>query len=481
MFRRLEQILKEFRPCFSRAAAFKWFVIVVIGLITRQDHLGVTSVIRELSLNPRCYESLIHFFRSTAWTADKVRTCWYRFLSAHAPVHRVKGRVVLVGDGVKQSKEGYHMPGVKKMVQESETQSKGEFIFGHLFGAVGVLIGRRAQKFCLPLKVNIQDGIRAAADWADSAISAESHILQMIRNGFEAAESFGKSVLLLDRYFLSVPALQLMNKLNAEHEEDEELLTIVTKAKKNCIAYRLPPSKEIGKKGRPRKKGESVRLISLFDDPGVKFKKARVTAYGEQKDVEYYCVDLLWGMKHYQKLRFVLVKWDGVTSILVTTDLTLSPVSVIELYAWRAKIESMFLEMKQQIGGFGYHFWTAAMPKLNHYARPEAPDPMSQVTDVERRKRILDCIRATEAFVVCSTIAMGIVQLISMKECGKGSIRNFRYMRTPSKVKPSEGTVMYFFRRNLFSMLLQNPDSFVTRFIRERQSETSDDTVDDVA
>lgn len=370
------------------------------------------------------------------------------------------------------------MPGVKKMVQESETQSKGEFIFGHLFGAVGVLIGRRAQKFCLPLKVNIQDGIRATADWTDSTISTENHILQMIRNGFEAADSFGKSVLLLDRYFLSVPALQLLNKLNAEHKE---LLTIVTKAKKNCTAYRLPPPKEKGKKGRPRKKGEAFKLASLFNDPGVKFKKAKVTAYGEEKDVEYHCVDLLWGLKHYQKLRFVLVKWDGITSILVTTDLTLQPTTVIELYAWRVKIESTFREMKQQIGGFGYHFRTSSMPKLNHYARREAPDPLSQVNDATSRKHILDCIRATEAFVACSTIAMGIVQLISMKEYGRGSIRRIRYLRTPSKMKPSEGTAMYFFRRNLFSMLLQHPDSFITRFIRERQSETSDGTMDGAA
>ena len=368
------------------------------------------------------------------------------------------------------------MPGVKKMVQESETQSKGEFIFGHFFGAVGVLIGRRTQKFCLPLKVNIQDGIRVAADWADSTISAENHILQMIRNSFEATASFGKSVLLLDRYFLSVPALQLLNKLNAEYKE--ERLTIVTKAKKNCTAYRLPPPKEKGKKGRPSKKGEVIKLISLFNRPGVKFRKAKVTAYGEKKDVEYHCIDLLWGMKHYQKLRFVLVKWDGITSILATTDLTLPPTTVIELYAWRTKIESMFREMKQQIGGFGYHFWTASMPKLNHYARRDAPDPLSQVTDATSRKHILNCIRATEAFVTCSTIAMGIVQLISMKEYGRGSIRRIRYMRTLSKMKPSEGTVMYFFRRNLFSMLLQHPDSFVTRFIRERQSETSNDTMD---
>ena len=479
MFHRLEYILKEFRPCFSREAAFKWFVIVIVGLITRQDHLGVTSIIRELALNPLCYESLIHFFRSKAWSVDELSSCWYRFLTKHAPVYMINGRVILAGDGVKQSKEGYHMPGVKKMVQESETQSKGEYIFGHLFGAVGVLIGRRSQKFCVPLKINIQDGIRKAAEWQGSTVSRENHILQMIRNGFDAAKVFGKSVILLDRYFLSVPALQLLNKLN--EEKGEELLTIVTKAKKNCTAYMPPPSRKSGAKGRPPKKGGPVKIASLFIDPKVKFKKATVTAYGEKKEVEYYCINLLWGLKHYQTLRFVLVKWDGITSILVTTDLTLQPTKVIELYAWRAKIESMFREMKQQIGGFRYHFWTGAMPKLNHYARKEAPDPLSCVETPEERRRVLDCIRAIEAFVTCSTIAMGIVQLISMKEFSHGSIRKLRYLRTPSKMKPSEGTVMYYFRRNLFSMLLSHPDSFITRFIRERQCETFENAMADAA
>ena len=371
------------------------------------------------------------------------------------------------------------MPGVKKMVQESETQSKGEFIFGHLFGAVGVLIGRRSQKFCLPLKINIQDGIRKAADWDGSTISEENHILQMIRNGSEAAKVFGKSVILLDRYFLSVPALRLLNILNGEKQE--ELLTIVTKAKKNCTAYLPPPPREPGKKGRPPKKGDPVKLDSLFNDHKAKFRKATVIAYGKKKEVEYYCINLLWGLKLYQKLRFVLVKWDGVTSILVSTDLALQPTKIIELYAWRAKIESMFREMKQQIGGFRYHFWTGAMPKLNHYARRDDPDPLTRVTDPNERKRVLDCIRATEAFVACSTIAMGIVQLISMQEFGRGSIRKIRYLRTSSKMKPSEGTVMYYFRRNLFSMLLSHPDSFVTRFIRERQQETNGDSMADAS
>ena len=476
MFQHIEQILEEFRPCFSREAAFKWFVIVIIGLISRQDHLGVTSIIRELSLNPRWYECLIHFFHSSAWSADKLRVVWYRFLSKHAPIYKAGGRVVLAGDGVKQSKEGYHMPGVKKMVQESEDSSKGEYIFGHLFGAVGVLIGRREQKFCLPLKVNIQDGIRAAAGWDGSNISEENHILQMIRNGVEAAKTFGKSVLLLDRYFLSVPALQLLNKLNADN--NEELVTIVTKAKKNCTAYEPPPPKKKGQRGRPKKKGASLKVASLFDNPAVKFKRGKANMYGERQDVEYYCINLLWGQKHYQTLRFVLVKWNSLTSILVTTDLKMKPITVIELYARRARIESMFREMKQQLGGFGYHFWTSSMPRLNHYARTGSPDPLDGVKDTKDRERILGCIRATENFVACATVAMGIVQLISMREYSRGTIRKLRYLRTPSRMKPSEGTVMYFIRRNLFSMLLSHPYSFVTRFIREKQGEPSDTELD---
>lgn len=84
----------------------------------------------------------------------------------------------------------------------------------------------------------------------------------------------------------------MLNKLNEERKE--ELLTIVTKAKKNCTAYQLPPPREQGKKGRPLKKGDPVKIMSLFNDPCVKFRKARVTAYGEKKDVEYYCINLLW-------------------------------------------------------------------------------------------------------------------------------------------------------------------------------------------
>ena len=73
--------------------------------------------------------------------------------------------MILIGDGVKESKEARYMPGVKKLHQESENSSKANYIFGHLFGAVGVLIGTPDKWFCLPLFLQLQDGVKTIFGW----------------------------------------------------------------------------------------------------------------------------------------------------------------------------------------------------------------------------------------------------------------------------------------------------------------------------
>ena len=45
---------------------------------------------------------------------------------------------------------------------------------------------------------------------------------------------------MLDRYFLSVPALERLKKQNDSFTDEENLLEIVTKAISNCVAYRKP-------------------------------------------------------------------------------------------------------------------------------------------------------------------------------------------------------------------------------------------------
>jgi SRSO17 transposase len=80
MLKFLDSVLLSFRSCFHRFAAFKWFVVIITGLMVRSDRLGVTSIIRDLSQHSLCYEKLIHFFRSSAWSLDSLRQKWLRIV-----------------------------------------------------------------------------------------------------------------------------------------------------------------------------------------------------------------------------------------------------------------------------------------------------------------------------------------------------------------------------------------------------------------
>jgi hypothetical protein len=68
---------------------------------------------------------------------------------------------VYVGDGIKVGKEGRKMPGVKRLHQESEDVSKPEWIRGHYFNALSILVGVGKVCFALPLVLRLDDGIKS--------------------------------------------------------------------------------------------------------------------------------------------------------------------------------------------------------------------------------------------------------------------------------------------------------------------------------
>lgn len=464
----IDEILNYFQSCFSRKAAFHWFVILVIGLMLRSDHLGVTSVIRDLAIRPDSYETMLHFFRASSWSLDGLRFKWCQIVRESAPVHKEAGFTVLIGDGVKQAKEACFMPAVKKLFQESENSSKPPYIFGHMFGGLGVLIGNYSKWFCLPLSIRLHDGLQPAAFWEGAGISAASHVIRMIEDGYEAARTFGPSLLLLDRYFLSVPALGRLAQLNCQGQTRLEL---ITKAKSSCVAYELPTEKKPGR-GRPPKKGTSVKLKELFTTSSHLFQETSLYLYGKQERVRYYCTDLLWGQKLYQKLRFVLVTYGGTKSILVSTDCTMPPETVIRLYSYRFRIESCFRELKQQVGCFCYHFWTKAMPRLNHYHKKGECHELESITESAQRQKILQAAQAVECHVMLSVIAMGIIQMTSLKYSSQLQVEGIRYLRTPSLAVVSEATVMCYLRQHIFRLMVKTPHLSITRIIMEKQEKS---------
>ena len=461
----IDKFLCYFESCFSRKASFRWFVMITIGLMLRSDHLGVTSVIRDLALSPGCYGSLLHFFRASSWSLGNICRCWFSAVRQYAPLYKEGSLHVLVGDGVKQSKEGRRMPGVKKLFQESENSAKPEYIHGHMFGGLGILAGSTRSWACIPLSIRLHDGLQAVREWNGASVSAASHVVQMVEDAYQAALVFGSSLLLLDRYFLSVPALEKLKSLN---DSGNVRMEIVTKAKKSCTAFHKPGPRKPGR-GRQPKKGAAVHLKELFVSHNEQFRETETELYGKKETIRYYCTDLLWGQKLYQELRFVLVEMNGVQSILASTSLDLEPLAIVRLYSYRFRIECTFRELKQQIGAFCYHFWSKHMPKLNYYQKTGEPGPLEQVEDERSRQNILKAVRAIEMHMMLSCIAMGILQSISVCSLGKLSSGQLRYQRTPSRGRVSEAALMVHLRKYFFLFMEKQPELRITQIIREQQ------------
>jgi len=460
MFKYIARILEEFRGCFSRRTTFQWFVLAVIGLCIRTDYYGVTSIVRCLNLEGRCYAKLLHFFRSKGYSLESLTKKWQSVVCGTESIFEYNGRKILIGDGVKQGKDARKMPGVKKQHQESENATKAKYIFGHMFGCISVLAGNVNKLFAVPIQINIQDGVKDIHGW-NSIINEDSHCVQLISHGVEAAKTFGKSYLLLDRYFLTVPVLKRLAELISD---DLNLLHIVTKAKSNCVGY-LEDYPLYSGKGRPRKKGTKVVMKELFPKEEL-FKKATLRLYGQEQELSYYSIDLLWGNNHYQKLRFVLTVMNGAKSILVTTDLTLSPIQVIELYGFRSKIEACFRELKQVIGAFTYRFWSNAMPRLRRYAKKDDVPIIETVESNRDKVLISDTLKAIEVYVFLSCIAIGIIQLVSLKFSSLISISDLEYQRTFSNEYTfSEANISQYLSRNIYAFCQQNQHNLISKII----------------
>ena len=77
----------------------------------------------------------------------------------------------------------------------------------------------------------------------------------MVEDAYHAALTFGDSLLLLDRYFLTVPALEKLRILN---DSGDVCMEIITKAKKSCTAYEKPGPRRPGNERNPEHSGKHL-------------------------------------------------------------------------------------------------------------------------------------------------------------------------------------------------------------------------------
>ena len=393
MFQLINNILHEFREKIKREKTWRWFVILVMGFMVRSSKRGVTTIIGEMRLKPRLYHTMLHFFRSTAYKVEELYEKWIKIAIRKGQVVRICGRLLLVGDHSKVSKEGLRMPEIQILHQESQNSGKSEYIAGHNYGQISAVLTNGKVSRSLPLATQLQ-----RSPGKDE--TGDSLVVQMLNMAVKTAETTGElSVIALDAYFSSEKAWSVADKTVTS--TGERLIEIVTRAQKNTVAYTVPRVSTEKKRGQPRKYGEKIVLRSLFDDMS-QFTQTTMELYGKKTEVKYLCLDLIW--RPIKKLvRFVLVESDSGRCILMSSNLTFNPEDIITVYALRFKIEPSFAEQKNDVGCFDYHFWSTALPKRKKWKKSVAA----------HNENIHAALRASQSFVCLSTIATGILSLIA--------------------------------------------------------------------
>ncbi len=337
------------RPAFLRLRTFLWFAVCVAGLTVRSEKLGVTSIVRALGLKADFYDNLLDNFHSTAIPLGKLSRLWTKLVLQLFPgLIRVNGRLVLVGDGIKVAKQGRKMPAVKSLHQESESNSKAEYIMGHSFQSVSILSQAANSVFAVPLVARIHEGI--------------------VLSNRDQRTLLDKMIALLASIAITEPFYFIADAYYASHKVANGMLSqgnhLVTRVRSNAVAYRQAVPKDSRKRGRPRKYGDKVALRSLFDE--TKTMLAAISpVYGDKNITLRYAVhDLLWRPVG-KVVRFVVVAHPTRgRCLLMSTDTSLSAIEIIRLYGLRFKIEHAYKQAIHVIGTFSYHFWMRAMKPL---------------------------------------------------------------------------------------------------------------------
>jgi hypothetical protein len=427
--------------------------LVLAGLSIRADLAGMSSLVRAVSLEAKCYRRLLRVFHNPGLSLDKLTDTWIGLALRLFTPHRVGNRLVLIGDGLKVAKEGKKMPAVKKLHQSSENNSKPAYIFGHSFQALGLLArGPAGHLCCVPLTSRIHEGLVFSNRDRRTLLDKFVQLFLGVVGTLDTP-----TLLVVDAYYACRKVLRAL--LNAGHH-------VITRVKANAVAYYPAVQPEKRRRGRPRIYGEKVRLSDLWRARVKQFIEAPSPVYGERGlMLRYYTIDLLW--RPVGKLvRFVLV--DHPTRgrmIVIGTDLSLGALELISCYGYRFKIEVAFKQALHTLGSYAYHFWMMTMTPISRRSGNQYLHRKSDhYRDHVRRK-----LTAYHRYVQLGCIAQGLLQYLALY-FHRDVWAHFRsWLRTMNPDQPpSEAVVVQALRNTFPEFLLDNDEHNFKKFILDR-------------
>mgnify|MGYP001583381592 CR=1 FL=1 len=457
MYPALFSILMDFSPLFSRKAAHSCFIVVILGFLLRFDFYGVSSTVRWLGLSPLAYDALIHFFHASSWQLDPLMEYWLNWCITHFDVLKINGRLICLGDGIKIPKEARRQPGVVPLHQSSNNSGKAEKFYGHHLGGAALVTGKGSKIFALPTLLEIHEGVtqlRRLQEGQNAMAEEPTVITRMVTLIQMIAMKAGQPMYaVLDGLYSTGRAFTLAR--SSLMATGSPWIHLIVKGKRNYIAY----------KNESLKKEEKLKIWNLFEKKeNFTFTHHPITS----KAISCYAINLFWPPAA-GWLRFVLCQQGRSRFMLMSTDLEIDPLTLIQIYSLRGKLEVTFNVLKNIIGGFYYRFWSTSSPKLEKQKiqkkdrSKEVASPLGQ----KQLEKLVNKVDAIERFINLAAIVVGILQYCSIMftaEIWKLHDQS-SWLRTYSSEVPSEEVVKRVIQAQWFLSANNRQFSWVRKII----------------
>jgi len=291
----------------------------------------MTRLARCVFFHQRALSSWERFLAVSRWSltavTERLVTLVVATLGAQFQVH---GAYLVGTDTTLVAKTATRLPGVQKWKDHNDNADRSAYLLGHHWNLVGLISPWGTRWLCWPLVMRLVPGLQGARlglvgdavtpmSFWDAAMAA---LLEVTR-GLEAAAVR----VVADAFYSKAPCL---NGLRARG------IDVISRLRKDAVGWGDPEPQPPGKRGRKPRYGRKWPLATLLtaETP----IRDRLPLYGKLTEVVFVVRDV-WRRDVAQKVRVVVLEGAKEPLILVSTDLALSALQIIEIYGARFSIE----------------------------------------------------------------------------------------------------------------------------------------------
>jgi hypothetical protein len=333
-------LLNAFRHCFTKPG-FKHFQAIIIS---RMALLGlphcVTEMMRVNGLhNHKHWTTPYHFLSKARYSCKALSQSLLDLLAQQLGLGE---EIIIAIDDTLVKKTGKHFFGLGYYPDPTDKNpgAHKRKVRGHCWVVLALLFRQSNKWLAFPL---------AALLFIPEAVCKSGCFKTKIELAEQLLKRFrwpGKRLILL------VDNLYAKGKLAFDLTLDQSV-TMVSRLRSNAALYELPKQPRKAKRGRPRLRGDKVNAKQLYRRRS-KHRHLKVKIYGKTVTIKAF-VDILMPSRTLGSQPILVIIFPQRSkkkmNVFFSTDLSMDPVGLLELYAVRFKIEDAFDELKT-FGGF---------------------------------------------------------------------------------------------------------------------------------